>query len=208
MFFFQVNNIGNMKCFSKEVCLCIAVRMCTISILWCILASFLGNANAEQIIHSFGGQIGAANYTYYKLSREGSLALILETLKGDADIYISDKTLLPTFEDFELHSTTCGEDRVDIPADFSRPIGVGVYGHPSHEQSIYRLSVVIDNDNVFERMTRITPEHERTKFHKSANHRQQTSRDHHSRVADNEEEESLLWTIFVSILKIVLDILV
>lgn len=39
--------------------------------------------------------------------------------KGDADLYISQKHVTPTYEpqDYCLHSATCGVDQVDIPSE-------------------------------------------------------------------------------------------
>ncbi|XP_023229500.1 UPF0669 protein v1g209471-like [Centruroides sculpturatus] len=93
------------------------------------------------------GKVGAGNYSYYTLSREGSITIILNTLQGDSDLYISDHTKQPTFEieNHNLQSVTCGLDRIDVPFEFKRPIIIGVYGHPSQDFSIYELEVIVDD---------------------------------------------------------------
>ena len=101
----------------------------------CLISSIAGH-----VLHEFQGAVGAENYTYYKLTIEGNLKIYLHTLSGDSDIYISDTTLHPTFEDYSLHCATCGEDSVDITPETKRPIGIGIYGHPSHDKSEYALT--------------------------------------------------------------------
>lgn len=74
---------------------------------------------------------------------EGPIALHLYSQSGDADLYVSQHNSKPTFdpETYCLQSSTCGVDSVDIPKGFRRPVGIGVYGHPSHESSNYLLEV-------------------------------------------------------------------
>ena len=43
-------------------------------------------------------------------------------------------------------STSCGIERIVIPGHAVRPIGIGVYGHPSYEQSIYELQVKVSEN--------------------------------------------------------------
>jgi hypothetical protein len=68
--------------------------------------------------------------------------------EGDADLYISQYLLHPSYNTSEycLHSATCGTDRVDIPSSFQRPIGVGVYGHGLHPSTIFQLTVVLRDE--------------------------------------------------------------
>ncbi|XP_002735183.1 UPF0669 protein v1g209471-like [Saccoglossus kowalevskii] len=150
----------------------------------CLILILIGPlCYGQQLIHGFSGRIGAGNYTYYRLAKEGAMALVLDTLEGDADIYISSLTLAPSFEEYELQSATCGQDIVEIPMEMSRPIGVAVYGHVSCMESSYRLSVLVDKVDSSE-------------LSNSKNQHYETG------------EESLLWTIFVNILKILFDVLV
>lgn len=148
----------------------------------CVL--LLDAVASEYLLYTFTGIIGAGNYTYYKLTREGDVRLVLTSVKGDADLYISDRVLTPSFQNYGLCSTTCGEDTVDIPAEFHRPVGIGVYGHVFHEESRFKLDVYVSGDS--------------TDYTKTHTHSKQTV----------QEEESILWSIFVSIIRIVIDILV
>lgn len=63
-------------------------------------------------------------------------------------MYISQFLLHPSYNTSEycLHSATCGDDRVDIPSSFLRPIGVAVYGHALYPNSTYQLTVVIRDE--------------------------------------------------------------
>ena len=153
---------------------------------------------AQYLLHTFKGIVGGGNSTFYKLTREGRVRLVLESRTGDADLYISDKTLHPDFTNYEYQSVTCGEDEVEIPVHFQRPVGIAVYGHPSQEVSKYLLSVTVED----------TPT--QSSGHSSS---QGGGSHHHSHTPSGslpgakEEEESVLWTIFVGILKIIFDIL-
>ena len=125
------------------------------------------------------------------------MRLILETTLGDSDLYISDQTLTPDFDIYDLKSATCGVDEVYIPAQRKRPVGVGVYGHFSHEVSHYRLHVFVDDEG------------SKGGTHMGSFSSRSTTGQHKPSLnAPKNEEESLLWTIFVGILKIIFDILV
>ena len=145
---------------------------------------------AKYLLNSFRQEVGGGNFTYYKLTREGPVLLVLDSVHGDADLYISDKSSTPDWENYDLQAVTCGMDEVEVPVDMKRPVGVGVYGHPSHELSVFDLHVYVAEDG------EASSEHATYNSRKSG-HREQV-----------EDEESILWTIFVSILKIILDILV
>ncbi|KAK2114837.1 hypothetical protein P7K49_009103 [Saguinus oedipus] len=96
------------------------------------------------LLHVVQGQIGAGNYSYLRLNHEGKIVLRMRSLKGDADLYVSASSLHPSFDDYELQSATCGPDAVSIPAHFRRPVGIGVYGHPSHLESEFEMKVYYD----------------------------------------------------------------
>ncbi|XP_027457163.1 UPF0669 protein C6orf120 homolog [Zalophus californianus] len=149
------------------------------------------------LLHVVQGQIGAGNYSYLRLNHEGRIVLRMRSLKGDADLYVSDSTLHPSFDDYELQSVTCGQDVVSIPAHFQRPVGIGIYGHPSHHESEFEMKVY------FDRRVEQSPFAEVAVFdgRDAAHRRAQAPED------APQEEESVLWTILISILKLVLEIL-
>uniref|UniRef100_A0A8C7YPF1 Chromosome 6 open reading frame 120 n=1 Tax=Oryzias sinensis TaxID=183150 RepID=A0A8C7YPF1_9TELE len=95
-------------------------------------ASFLGSSEEDDgggvpaewaLLHVVQGHIGAGNYSYLRLNHDGRIILHMKSLKGDADLYVSDKTLHPNFDTYRLQSVTCGHDVVVVPRDFSRPVG-------------------------------------------------------------------------------------
>lgn len=115
----------------KDVCHCV-LAMVLLLISYC---------KGQELLQSLRGTIGAENYTYYRLSRVGTLRVELVSLSGDADLYVSDKTLNPAFDDYTAQSITCGKDIIDIPDSYERPIGIGVYGYPGKETSEYIISI-------------------------------------------------------------------
>jgi hypothetical protein len=157
----------------------------------------------DQFVNSLNGLIGSGNYTYYKLTHRGYIRLILESPRGDADLYISSLTQSPTFENYELQSTTCGEDIVDILPDMNRPVTVGVYGHTYFLETRYilHLFVVTDYDRGYpeEITTYSVPPSQK----KTVNKHSQKS----FGASAKDEEESVIWTILVGILKILFDVL-
>jgi len=162
---------------------------CYISLHWwhvCIILAFIARVavhGSEFLAYKFTGSIGAGNFSYFKLHRDGLVKLLLESTSGDADIYVSSTTLSPDYTNYELCSATCGPDEVIIPSDMIRPIGVGIYGHPSHEVSEFDLTVWVDRNSM-------TNNADKGNFN-----------------SDGEQEESVLWSIVLGMLKILLDML-
>ncbi|XP_069463054.1 UPF0669 protein C6orf120 homolog [Ambystoma mexicanum] len=149
-----------------------------------------------MLLHVVEGQIGAGNYSYLRLNHEGKIILEMESPKGDADLYVSAVTLHPSFDEYELQSTTCGQDIIVVPSYFQRPVGIGIYGHPSHMESEFEIKVYHDRTvqtNPFSEASYDSEERE-------ANQRKQ------NKPQDAPpEEESILWTILMMILKVVLE---
>lgn len=92
----------------------------------------------------FHGEVGAGNFSYYSLSEVGDVTFILYSEKGDADIYVAQEKELLNFEDYDLSSVTCGVDKVLVPASFSRPVHIGIYGHVHKPLSKYTLVAIIN----------------------------------------------------------------
>ena len=159
---------------------------------WVYLYLIINLSKCEQLVYTFSNHVGAGNYSYFKLHRDGVVRLVLITTSGDADLYISSTTLSPDYTNYELSAVTCGEDEITVPAEMSRPVGVGVYGHPSHDLSDFTLEVYI------------------TEVEQSGSDPSTLNTPHAAKppALDTEQEDSLLWSIFVSIMKIILDILV
>lgn len=150
------------------------------------------------LLHVVQGHIGAGNYSYLRLNHDGRIILHMRSLKGDADIYVSDNTLRPSFDTYKLQSATCGQDVVVVPGDFARPVGIGIYGHPSYMESEFEMRVFYDQtvpQDPFDKGSYTSEDGHPS--HKSA----QAAED------DDQEEESIFWTILIGLLKIILEIL-
>ena len=96
--------------------------------------------------------VGGSNYTYYVLKYKGPILLKLETLQGDADLYVSEEHEHPTFdlEKHSLSSWTFGSEVIFIPKIFGRPVYIGVYGHPRYEESRYILTANFLDDEEYD----------------------------------------------------------
>uniref|UniRef100_A0A3Q2Q7C5 Chromosome 6 open reading frame 120 n=1 Tax=Fundulus heteroclitus TaxID=8078 RepID=A0A3Q2Q7C5_FUNHE len=149
------------------------------------------------LLHVVQGHIGAGNYSYLRLNHDGRIILHMQSLKGDADLYVSDKTLHPNFDTYKLQSVTCGHDVVVVPGDFKRPVGIGIYGHPSYQESEFEIRVFYDqmvSQDPFEKGT----------YPSDGGHDEKKSA---YSTEDFQEEESIFWTILIGLLKIILEIL-
>lgn len=121
----------------------VTLLVCAVSLqIWGCLSIEIENYFYH--LQSFVDDIGPGNYSYFKLSRQGNVRIFVETLKGDADIYVSETNSKPTFEDYDFKSVTCGEDYVDIPDSFKRPAAIAIYGHPRFSETKFRCSVYVD----------------------------------------------------------------
>ncbi|XP_018415481.1 PREDICTED: UPF0669 protein C6orf120 homolog [Nanorana parkeri] len=152
-----------------------------------------------MLLHVVQGQVGAGNYSYLRLNHEGRIILEMQSLRGDADMYVSDATLNPSFDEYELHSMTCGQDVVVVPDYFKRPVGIGIYGHPFYKESEFEIKVYYDptiHDDPFADASYDPEEME-------ASHEKQRQ----PQLDATHEEESVLQTILIGILKIILEIL-
>ncbi|XP_078280276.1 UPF0669 protein C6orf120 homolog [Rhinoraja longicauda] len=149
------------------------------------------------LLHVVQGQVGAGNYSYLRLNHDGQIMLRMESPLGDADLYISDTTLHPSFDEYELQSSTCGLDVLAVPAKFRRPVGIAIYGYPSHLQTEFEMRVYLDE------VLRETP----FPVLYYPGDEDTTDKIPPKMTASEETEESVLWTILIGILKLVLEIL-
>lgn len=152
-----------------------------------------------MLLHVVQGQVGAGNYSYLRLSHEGRIILEMQSLRGDADMYVSDATLNPSFDEYELQSMTCGLDVVVVPDHFKRPVGIGIYGHPFYTESEFEIKVYYDQTIIEDPFAGASYDPEQLE----TNYKKQRQPQHDA----SHEEESVLQTILIGILKIVLEIL-
>lgn len=155
----------------------------------CSVLLYCKTCSSQQVLQTFTGEVGAGNYSYFTLKREGEITLILDSLEGDTDIYVSAHVPKPDFENYDLQSTTCGQDIVTIPKRFQRPIGIAVYGHVYAPLSRYTMTVIIDY------IDSNTDSHSRNTWLPTDENGEQ-------------KQESVVWMLFVGIVKIIFEILV
>ncbi|XP_005112421.1 UPF0669 protein C6orf120 homolog [Aplysia californica] len=113
-----------------------------------ICASWYKAVASKMQIQSLEDNIAAENFTYYRLHRPGTLRLELLSIVGDVDMYISTESQHPTYAHYDLKSETCGLDVISIPSSMSRPVYIGLFGHPNHLQSRCRLTIFEEEEPV------------------------------------------------------------
>ena len=147
------------------------------------------------LLQTVTGTVPSGNYSYYRLSRHGNVRLVLRTLEGDADVYVSGTTLNPTYENYDEKSTTYGEEIIDISEMVNRPVGIGIYGHPFHQNdTFYEFDILQDTREVIDPW-RTEPDQAEPSLGKLF-------------TDEDPEKESLLWNIFIGILKVAVDIMI
>lgn len=182
------------------------------------LSTLLPTASGEHLLQKLTGTVGGGNFTYCHLNWSGRIRIKLIPLSGDTDLYISDKTLKPTYDNNELSSATCGEEVIDIPAAFNRPVAIGIYGYPLKDKSKYEIGFyfLADYDEVDEYDAIVY--YSENLLNPGSVGLNQLGRKNDYRREDytprpnsdgqiTEEEESIIWTVFIYILKIIFDIL-
>lgn len=75
------------------------------------------HSHSYQFLSALNGKVQKENFTYYGMKFEGNILLELTSLIGDSDLYVSQKTLKPTYSPHKncLQSVTCGVDSVIVP---------------------------------------------------------------------------------------------
>ncbi|CAK1587962.1 unnamed protein product [Parnassius mnemosyne] len=132
----------------KEFILLLLGIIC-ISTLSSLLSGYVQIETDKVLLDTVIGAVGAGNFSYWQLGHTGPLLVELTSLSGDADLYVSD-SIRPSYETDKnnFSSVTCGPDMVNIPPDFPRPVGIGVFGHWSYFISEYSIQVFLDTSAV------------------------------------------------------------
>ena len=160
---------------------------------WILLVLFCAVVNViatERVISSFNGKIGPGNYSYFTLHQKGKITLILESLAGDADIYLSRNIEKPNYAEYDLQSTTCGLDVITVPKAYQRPLHIALFGYSQAVISEYKLTAIEDFAGIYEQSNQ-----EKSSFANSDREGEET-----------ESLKSLVWTIVVGILKIIFEV--
>ncbi|OWR41759.1 hypothetical protein KGM_204621 [Danaus plexippus plexippus] len=123
----------------------ILLGIISVSTLSSLLTTYVQVEADKLLLDTVVGVVGAGNFSYWQLGHSGPLLVELTSLSGDADLYVSD-SLRPSYEvdKNNFSSATCGADTVSIPAEFPRPIGIGVFGDWSNKVSEYSIQVFLD----------------------------------------------------------------
>ncbi|XP_067942374.1 UPF0669 protein C6orf120 homolog [Watersipora subatra] len=95
-------------------------------------------AYTAQLIQAVEGSVGAESFLYYSYADPGPLIVVLKSISGDADLYVSSSTKTPTYIDYEVKSNTCGVDMLDL-SDMKRPVYIGVFGSHAYDTTNYTL---------------------------------------------------------------------
>ncbi|KAL3874693.1 hypothetical protein ACJMK2_037668 [Sinanodonta woodiana] len=168
--------------------------------------------HAAEVLQILEDTVPGENFTYYRITIQGRLSIEMETLEGDADIYVSDETMQPDYMNYKLKSVTCGLDIVEVPAEFKRPVGVGIFGQPTHATSRYRVTTKwlasTDENEDYQRLMDTYYKYEEYIFYdfdKLGISEKVTTPATDTDTSN--EEGSLIWQIFVFFLKIIFEII-
>lgn len=167
--------------------------------------------SGEHLLHSVVGEVGRGNYTYFSLRHDGPITLYLHSELGDADLYVSQKVATPTFEPetYCLQSSTCGLDVIHVPRSFLRPIGIGVYGHISHEVSVYLLEVFSVEEYETDKFDPYSTELNQDKQQEetaSSEKKQQPEEQDSAKARTNDDDEPFVWTLMWPFIDVLVDV--
>jgi hypothetical protein len=182
-----------------------------------------------QLVSSVQGELEAGNYTHYLMYDQGDFKLVLQSLYGDADLYVSDKHRRVDFDNYDWQSITYGDDEVYITEGMSRPVAISVYAHPYYPKSKYSLNryLIISNEKNYDVHNMESNENfqdfylgrmlkdDMNRDDANNNKRTLTVNDNkydnqNELYVDHEESddenESILWTILIHLLKLIAEI--
>ena len=99
------------------------------------------NDHSLRLLSQASGALEAGNYSHYSLNDRGSFKLVLRSVEGDADLYMSiNKHQRVDYTNYDLQSTTYGDDIIYINEHMHRPIYISVYAHPYYYATRFTLS--------------------------------------------------------------------
>eukprot|EP00118_Oscarella_pearsei_P027006 m.310644 g.310644 ORF g.310644 m.310644 type:complete len:177 (+) comp53437_c0_seq1:209-739(+) len=104
-----------------------------------------GFAERKSVLRILRGRIGGDNFTYFPITPKFDLTIVVDTLSGDADLYVGEDNQKPHYLDcsYSMTSATYGREMLAIPKEsLKKPIVIGVLGHVSSPVTEYRLAVL------------------------------------------------------------------
>lgn len=171
--------------------------MTTALIVWttigtlCLQDAGITASKDGRIIHAIQATIHANNFTYYRLETKSQFTIVVDTIRGDADLYVAEEDRQPHYQnlDYNISSITCGRELVVVSDTLKRPIVAGVLGHEQYPVSEYRMAVL--------RGEMTAADAAKIVLLPDPKNRQSTT----------SEKQSLLWDVISFMLKLVLEIL-
>ncbi|RUS84608.1 hypothetical protein EGW08_007635 [Elysia chlorotica] len=164
-----------------------------------------------RVIQVLEDNIGAENFTYYRLQRPGMLRLELVSIKGDVDIYVSAEVQHPDYDFYDLKSDSCGTDIIIIPSKMQRPVFIAIFGHPNHIQSKYLLTIYELHEPLVEDYEYLVNKYERYYFEEMENEmtgnpkplrqKEESPKEYSSASEEDEDAAPLWWEILLGILR-------
>lgn len=123
------------------------ILLCIIPIILIGKLINVDTPNQPKLLARTGGGIERGNFSYFYIKIYGSVILNLSSILGDADIYISDTNMYPSYDpdSYSLHSATCGDEIIEIPESYDSPLALGVYGYA---ESSYFILDVYENPDI------------------------------------------------------------
>jgi hypothetical protein len=173
----------------------------------------------EDLVKTVTDSVNANEHKFYKLTEPGDIRLVLKTLEGDADLYASEDGYNEA--DFQMQSITYGDDEIFIAKSMQRPITIAVYAHPYYPHSSYVLkffNVHLEDERVETTFEKIDENYKRThssqSYEASRQEQHQTSKKQEKRnieiptnESDSDDEESLLWKVFMLLLNVIAEVI-
>jgi len=172
------------------------------------------------LIQSLEDEIGAENFTYYRLHRPGSLRVELHSIVGDVDIYVSMESQHPSYDMYDLKSETCGKDIILIESSMERPVFIGLFGHPNYLQSKYHLYIYEVDEAILEDYEYLVNKYERYNdyMYRDDGNKPSSTQDHStskkatrhsssSRDSTIEDELPLWWKILIGIIEFGIEVI-
>ncbi|CAF0875287.1 unnamed protein product [Rotaria sp. Silwood1] len=154
-------------------------------------------------------RIHPSNFSYFTFNSLGTYRFILISLRGDADLYISTRNKYVTYDNYEYSSCTCGIDEILIDYNMKRPIYIGIYGYSQYQISHYRLLIELVDTKISTDETTVEQSND-DKSYKST-YEQQTSQINKKTSTVNaegeEDQQHILWNIFLWLLNFLVEVL-
>lgn len=176
---------------------CLLRRMTTqtvLNVLWAVFVSLsLGKADSSRdsrIVKTIQDRVYATNVTYYTIKIKTEFTIVLDSLRGDADLYVSENDRQPHYQnlDYNMSSNTCGRELIVIPETLIRPVVAGVFGHEQYPVSEYRMTVLMGEVHADDAAKVV-------------------SQDASDGQSNSDEKQSLVWDVFSFLFKLVVEVL-